>query len=192
MFLRRVGSLIILNFILLFIFPLVSAPGTFTVDIYETEREVIFEENQASQTIDMNGAVNFTGYSVTPVVIELTSTCELGTSTISPVTMTFHMTGSEEFTVTIRIPNDYENGTTGDLMVEGTSHQGGIVTSTASYASIVIINYSHANNGNLDLNNSENHQNDGNTSGIGGILIISIIIIIIAIIAVVIYKKFEK
>ncbi len=192
MILRRVGSLVILNLILLFYIPLISAPGTFTVDIYETEREVIFEENQGSQTIDMKGAVNFTGYSATPVVIELTSSCELGTSTISPVTMTFHMTGSEEFTVTIRIPNDYENGTTGDLTVSGMVHQGGLVYTYTDAASILITNNSQLNDGDQNINNSENHQNDGTLSGIGGILIISIIIIIIAIIAVVIYKKFEK
>jgi subtilase family serine protease len=192
MFLRRVGSLVILNFILLFIFPLVSAPGTFTVDIYETEREAIFEESQEAQTIDMKGAVNFTGYSAAPVGIELTSSCELGQSTITPVTMTFHTTGSEEFTVTIRIPNDYENGTTTLLTVSGMAHQGGLVYTYTDAASILITNNSRLNDGDQNINNSENHQNDGNFSGIGGILIISLIIIIIAIIVFVIYKKFHN
>ncbi|MFX0208415.1 MAG: hypothetical protein ACFFDT_20700, partial [Candidatus Hodarchaeota archaeon] len=182
---KRVSLLLILIIIILFLIPRVSAPGSFTVDIYETEREVTFQEDQQSQTIDMGGAVNFTGQSVAPVFIELSSSCELGASSISPTTMTFHMTGSEEFTVTINIPNDYENGTTGNLNVTGSSQQGSSIIITTTSATILITNYTHPshddpnindsgkpqpNDCDLNLNNSENHQEESIISRISGIL----------------------
>jgi hypothetical protein len=87
----------------------ISALCDFTVDIYEIGREVIYSENQTSQTIYMNGAVNYTGTSVYPDIIELSSSFDLGESKISPEEVTFQTTGSEEFTVELIIPNNYEN-----------------------------------------------------------------------------------
>lgn len=185
----KMVSMLLIFIMLLNISPTVLAPGTINVDIYEDEKEVVFKENEASKTIEMEGAVNFTGYSVIPVVVQLSSEFDLGSSTISPVTVTFHTTGSEEFTVTLMIPNEYENGTIGVLAVSGMAQQGGIVTSVTSYANIVLLNYSQPNNGNQNLNNSEDHKGDDNSSGIGGVLMISIILIVIAIVAVFIYKK---
>jgi len=185
----KIVSMLLIFIMLLNISPIVSAPGTINVDIYEDEKEVVFKGNEESKTIEMEGAVNFTGYSAIPVVVQLSSEFDLGSSTISPVTMTFHTTGSEEFTVTLMIPNEYENGTTGVLAVSGLAQQGGIVTSVTSYANILLLNYSQSGNGNQNLNNSEDHQNGSNFSGIGGLLMISIIVIVIVVVAVIIYKK---
>ncbi len=185
----KMVSVLLIFIMLLNTSSIVSAPGTINVDIYEDEKEVVFQENEGSKTIEMEGAVNFTGYSAIPVVVQLSSEFDLGSSTISPVTVTFHTTGSEEFTVTLRIPNEYENGTTGVLAVSGMAQQGGIVTSVTSYANILLLNYSQQNNDNFNLNNSFNNQGNGNISRIGGLLMISIIIIVILIVAVVIYKK---
>jgi subtilase family serine protease len=177
--------------ILLLIIPKVSAPGTHNVDIYENEREVIFEEGEGLQTIEMKGAVNFTGICASPYIVELSSSFELGSSTISPVTMTFHTTGSEEFTVTLRISNEHENGTTGVLEVQGAGQQGGTILVTADYADIIIINHSQAINDSYNPDNSEGNQGESTPSGIGGILIVSSIIII-AVVGFMIYKKTKK
>lgn len=190
MILKRVSVLLFAFIVFLFINPIVSATGDFTVDIYEIEREVIFSENQASQTIYMDGAVNYSGVSAYGDNIELLCSSDLGESSVTPTQVTFHQTGSQEFTVAIVIPNAYENGTTGGLEVRGTLRQGGITKTTIDYANIVIINHSHTDNDNNNLNNSENNRSDGSLTTIGGILMISIIII--AIIVAVIKKKILK
>ncbi len=197
MILKKINLLLFPIIILIFLIPTVSAPDDFTVEviIYETEREVIFQENQESQTIHMDGVVNYDGISAFGDTIELSSSLNLGESNISPEEMTFHTTGSEEFTVELIIPNNYENGTTGTLEVQAMWQQGGTTGSTTAYAYINIINQSNttnSDNGGYNPNNSKPPQKDGNPLGIIGILIISIIIIIIAIIVVVIYKKISK
>ena len=189
MIIKRVSLLLILIIINLLTLPTVSAPGDFTVDLYENERAVIFSEDQESQTIYMDGVVNYTGISVTPDTISLTSSCDLGESNISPEYMTFHTTGSEEFTVELIISNSYENGTTELLQVDGTTQEGGVTTIYSVFANIVIINHSYMNEGNYNLNNTENNQQNGTPSGINSILTISIVIIIVTIIGVFIYKK---
>ncbi len=197
MILKKINLLLFPIIILIFLIPTVSAPDVFTVEviIYEAEREVIFQENQESQTIHVDGIVNYDGVSALGDTIELSSSFNLGESNISPEEVTFHTTGSEEFTVELIIPNNYENGTTGTLEVQAMWQQGGTTTSTATYAYIIIINQSNttnSDNGGYNSNNSKTPQKDGNPLGIRGILIISIIIIIIAIIVVVIYKKISK
>jgi len=197
MILKKINLLLYPIIILIFLIPTVSAPDDFTVEviIYETEREVIFQENQESQRIYMDGVVNYDGISAFGDTIELSSSLNLGESNISPEEVTFHTTGSEEFTVELIIHNNYETGTTGTLEVQAMWQQGGTTGSIVAYAYINIINQSNttnSDNGGNNSNNSKPPQKDGNPLGIRGILIISIIIIIISIIVVVIYKKISK
>jgi len=190
MIISRVSALLFLIPILLFISPSTSAIGDVTVDIYETEREVHFSDNQTSQTIYMDGIVNYTGFSASGDTIELSTSFNLGESSVYPEQIIFQTTGSEEFTVELIIPNIYENETIGSLLVSAMYHG---VASSGSYipdeARITIINHTDISNDNNNFNNSENHQQDDFPTGITGIFMISIIIIIITIIVIVFYKK---
>lgn len=192
MILKRVGLLLCPIVILLSMIPTATAPGSCTVDIYENQKEVIFEEGQESQTISMDGAVDYTGISVTSDTVELSCSFDLGESSIFPEEMKFQTTGSEEFTVVLIIPNSYENGTIGILNVRGVLRSGGSIQLNEDSAGIIIINHSHNINDTNDLNNSKNLQEDNTLSGIGGVLIVSAIIVVIAVIIIVIYKKISK
>jgi subtilase family serine protease len=176
----------------MFIVPNVSGAGLFTIEIYEYGREVIFSENQTTQTIYMDGTINYTGSSVTGDTIELSTNFDLGESSITPENVVFHISGSEEFIVELIIPNIYENGTNGTLQVRGDSLQGTSSITSDDYAGIIIINHSDIDNGDNNLNNLKNHKKDDSTIEITDIFMISTIIIIIAIIIIVIYKKKGK
>jgi hypothetical protein len=189
MIIRRISLLLIPITVFLFMIPTVSAIGDFTVDIYEIKREVNFSKNQTSQTFYMDGAVNYTGISATPETISLSSSCDLGESSISPEYVTFHTTGSEVFTVELTIPNNYENGTTTILQVDGSTRQGGVVVGHTDNAQIIIINQSYINDSNQNHNNTEKNQQNGASSEINSILLISIVIIVVTIIGVFLYKK---
>jgi len=190
MIFRKVSLLLISIIFNLLIFPTVSAPGSFTVDIYEIEREVIFQENEKSKTIEIDGAINYTGVSASGDTIKLFSESDLGESFVSPVQVTFQTTGSEEFTVSLLIDNIYENGTEGFLRVSGVLQTGGLNIETDDFANIKIINYSQIIDDDNYLNNSESNQQNDSSLGSSNILIISIIIIIAIII--IIYKKLLK
>jgi hypothetical protein len=187
MVIKRVSLVLIPIIINLLIFPTVSAIGDFTVDLYEHEKDIIFSENQTSQTIYLDGVVNYTGISPLGDTIDLFSNFELGEISISPEYMIFYQTGSEEFTVELVTPNIYKNETKGLLDVGGSHQQGGVISSYTVTIYITIINYSS----NIDHNQSvlEKPLKDDNLP-ISSIFMISIIIVIIMI--VVIYKKISK
>jgi hypothetical protein len=192
MIVNRVSLLLFPMIILLFITPMVSAIGEFTVDIYETEREIIFHGNQGSQTIYMDGIVNYTGVSASGDTIELSSYFDLGESKVSPEEVTFQSTGSEEFTVELIIPNNYENGTIGNLVVTGILQKGSSTIQTSDNAFITLINQSDTNNDNNGFDNSGGHEKDSNFTENNGILMISVITIIVIIIIFIFYKKKQK
>jgi hypothetical protein len=192
MIIKRVSLLIYPIITLLFIIPNVSGAGLFTIEIYEYGREVIFSENQTTQTIYMDGIINYTGSSAIGDTIEMSTNFDLGESSITPENVVFHISGSEEFIVELTIPNIYKNGTNGTLHVRGDSLQGTSSITSDDYAGIIIINHSDINNGDNDLNNLNSPQKDDSPTGITGFLMISTIIIIIAMIIIVLYKKKSK
>jgi hypothetical protein len=155
--------------------------------LYEHEKEIIFSENQTSQTIYLDGVVNYTGISPLGDTIDMFSNFELGETSISPEYMTFYQTGSEEFTVELVTSNIYKNETKGLLDAGGSHQQGGVISTYGVMIEITIINYSS--NSDHNLSNLEKPPKDDNLP-IGSIFVISIIIIIILI--VVIYKKILK
>lgn len=192
MILRRVSLQLISIIFNLLIFSTVSAPGSFTVDIYEIEREVIFQENEKSKTIEMDGVINYSGASASGDTIQLFSQSDMGDTFISPVQVTFQTTGSEEFTVTLIIDNNYENGTEGFLRVSGVLQTGGLNVETDDYANIKIINLSQIIDNDNHLNNSEGNQKNDSALEISSILIISVAIIIIIFIIFIKHKKLLK
>ncbi len=193
MSIKRVSLLLFSFTILIFIIPNVSATGYFTVEIYEYGREVIFTEDQTTQTIYMEGIVNYTGSSALGDTIELSSTFDLGESSISPENMVFHVSGSEEFNVELIIPNIYENGTNGTLQVKASLQTASSSGGAEDYARIIIINQSSIDDDNNenDFDDSDNQGNNGNFLQNSPIIMMTLaIVIIIAII--VIYKKLSK
>lgn len=192
MFIRWTNLLFFPIIIFLFISIPVSAIGDFTVELYEHNKEVIFLEGQTSQTIYIDGVVNYTGVSISGDTIELSSESDIGESNISPTKVIFHTTGSQEFTAELQVSNIYENGTTGSLTVSGTYQQGGTITIKGTDASILIINSSYMDNDDGNSNNSKNHQKNEDQLDMGSILIVSTTIVIIAIIIFITYRKILK
>lgn len=184
---KFISLLILINMIILFFNPNVSAVGEFTIDIYDQEKQVIFSDNQTSQTISMDGVVNYNGVSSSGDTIHLSSTSDFGEPNISPDVVTFYETGSQEFTVELTIQNIYTNGRTGNLKVEGSLNKGLVIITSSDEASIAIYNYSNLSNDNL--NNTTNHQTNNMSPGIEYLLLLSIIIIVIMITIVIIKKR---
>ena len=183
----RVSVISFLMVIVLNVYPSVSAVGDFTVDLYENVGEVTFSEGQQSQIIYFKGAVNYTGYSVSGDTISLSSSSDLGETSISPEEVIFHTTGTEDFTVVLTIPNIYENGTSGTLTVNGLYHQGGTSIGYGETIIVQIINQSYIDNDNL--NGSDNGTQYDNPLRFESILLISTIFII-AIVILIIFKKY--
>lgn len=190
MIIKRVSPLLFFIVILLIMSPFASAIGDYEIELY-SPAEIIFSDDQTYQTIYFNGSVNYDGYSISGDTISLSSSSNIGETSVSPEEFTFHSPGIEEFTFEIIIQNNYENGTTVNFKVTGTSQQGGTTVTNSVGGQIVLGNRTSTDNGN-GLNNSENQKQDNSTRGIFDIFMISIIIIIIAIILAVIYKKKSK
>jgi hypothetical protein len=187
MILKKLIPLVFSFCIIILNIPTTSAVGDYTIEISMNDDKIIFQENQESQTVIIDGFVNYTGASVMGDTVKLSCDFELGESSVSPEEVTFYTTGSEEFTLELIIPNIYENGTRGDLMVVGEFDGEGGPNSITVITFLTIINYTSENH--VNLTEPENNKKGGNFPVFDNIWMISIIIIIITIIAVIIYKK---
>jgi hypothetical protein len=187
MLISRVSAILFLIVFLLIQFPSVLALGDYEIELY-MPAEVIISDDETYLTFYLDGKVDYTGYSVSGDTIFLSSSSDIGETSISPEEVIFHSPGIEEFTLEIIIQNNYENGTTVKFMVTGTSQQGATTITNSVGGQIVLGNHSSNDNGN-NLNNSDNYQQDNPPTGIAHIFMISITIIIITIIIIVIYKK---
>ena len=188
MMIKWVSLLLFLISIFLFMTPIASALGDYTISLDETFTEDDHSENQTSLTIYMYGAVEYTGYSISGDTIFLSSSSDIGKAFVSPQEVTFYSSGGEEFIVELTIQNDYENGTTVNLSVSGIYQQGGTTVVKSAQAQIHLSNHSYPGNNDNSIN-SENHQKDGALLGFNNILMISLILIITAV-AIIIYKKY--
>lgn len=188
MIIKWVSLLIFPITIILFITPVVTAIGDFTIGINRAIDEEENTANQTSLTIYYYGTVNYTGYSISGDTIYLSSSSDLGESSVSPTEVTFHSTGTEEFTVEFTIQNNYENGTTVNISVSGIFQQGGTTVVKSAQAQIHLSNHSYPDNGdNLDSLNS--HQNNEASSELSPFLMISLIIIVVGIAITIYYRR---